>query len=89
MPPPRPRKPFSIGRSVQRLASDQRVQVRRLGRPPVVSATTADTIGQWRAAGCSFQAIAAALNANGTPTAHGRREWYPSTVRSIHRRWAA
>lgn len=57
----------------------------RLGRPVTVSARTRALIGQWRAAGCTNQAIADALNRQGVPTAHGGRQWYPSTVRAVLR----
>ena len=35
--------------------------------------------------GCSHQAIADALNQAGTPTAHGGKRWYASTVRGVLR----
>jgi len=35
------------------------------------------------AAGKSLSRIAAELNADGTPTAHGGRQWWPSTVRAV------
>lgn len=57
----------------------------RLGRPVAVSARTRALIGQWRGAGCTYQAIADALNREGVPTAHGGRAWYPSTVRATLR----
>ena len=34
-------------------------------------------------AGKSLAQIARDLNANGTPTAHGGRQWWPSTVRAV------
>jgi Recombinase/Bacterial regulatory protein, Fis family len=36
-----------------------------------------------RATGKSLASIAADLNASGTPTAHGGRRWWPSTVRAV------
>jgi DNA invertase Pin-like site-specific DNA recombinase len=54
-----------------------------LGRPVVVSPATAEMVGRWRAAGCSWQACAHALNDQGVPTAHGGRQWYASTVRKV------
>ena len=62
-----------------------RASGRKLGRPRVVSAATAASIGRWVGSGCSLTAIAAHLNATGVPTAHGGRQWYPSTVRAVHR----
>ena len=61
-----------------------RAQGRQLGRPPAVTAATAERIGQWRAAGATWQGCAEALNAALVPTAHGGRRWYASTVRSVH-----
>jgi DNA invertase Pin-like site-specific DNA recombinase len=57
----------------------------RLGRPVLVSGATAQRIGRWRASGCSYQAIAEALNDLGEPTVHGGRRWYASTVRGVLR----
>jgi hypothetical protein len=39
-----------------------------------------------RAAGHSLAEIARALNVSGTPTAHGGRQWWPSTVRTVLKR---
>lgn len=39
-----------------------------------------------RAAGKTLAHIARDLNASGTPTAHGGRQWWPSTVRAIFAR---
>lgn len=55
----------------------------RLGRPVVVPARVRQMVGRWRAAGATWQACAAALNANGVPTAHGGARWYASTVRGV------
>lgn len=60
-----------------------RAQGVRLGRPPAVSPATAALIGRWRAAGCTWQACADALNRDGVPTAHGGHKWYPSTARKV------
>lgn len=60
-----------------------RAQGVQLGRPRVVSAAVAERIGRWRAAGCTWRAIADALNADGVPTAHGGDRWYPSTARQV------
>ena len=35
------------------------------------------------ATGKSLRRIGAELNADGTPTAHGGRQWWPSTVRAV------
>jgi len=62
-----------------------RAQGRQLGRPPVLSPTVRAAIGQWSGAGASLGAIAGHLNATGVPTAHGGRQWWPSTVRAVLR----
>jgi hypothetical protein len=56
---------------------------RSTGRPVVVSADLVDRILAERAAGTSLAQIARDLNAEGAPTAHGGRQWWPSTVRAI------
>lgn len=57
----------------------------RLGRPVGLPPTTRALVGQWRAAGATVAAIATALNTGGVATAHGGRQWYPSTVRAVLR----
>jgi hypothetical protein len=52
--------------------------------PDVVRRIRAD-----RAAGKTLREIAADLNANGTPTAHGGAQWCPSTVRAVLRHKAS
>ena len=51
-----------------------------LGRPRTMREEVRRRIVAERAAGRSTPAIAAGLNADGVPTAHGGRRWYPSTV---------
>jgi hypothetical protein len=53
------------------------------GRPPGVPPETVERIRADHAAGKSLRGIAAELNADGTPTAHGGRQWWPSTVRAV------
>jgi hypothetical protein len=53
------------------------------GRKPSVPPRVVARIRAARAAGRSFRQIAADLNASGTPTAHGGRQWWPSTVRAV------
>lgn len=55
----------------------------RAGRKPGVPSEVVERIRRAHAAGKSLAAIAADLNSNGTPTAHGGRQWWPSTVRSV------
>jgi hypothetical protein len=53
------------------------------GRPPSLAPAVVKRIHGERAAGKSLAQIARDLNASGTPTAHGGRQWWPSTVRTI------
>jgi hypothetical protein len=53
------------------------------GRPAALAADTVKRIRAERAAGKSLAQIATDLNASGTPTAHGGRQWWPSTVRAV------
>ena len=53
------------------------------GRKPSVPPKVLARIRAARAAGRSFRQIAADLNADKTPTAHGGRQWWPSTVRAL------
>ena len=53
------------------------------GRPPGVPPEMVERIRADHAAGKSLRRIAAELNADGTPTAHGGRQWWPSTVRAV------
>ena len=56
------------------------------GRPRSLPPECVERIRADRAAGKSLASIAADLNATGTPTAHGGRRWWPSTVRAVLRR---
>jgi hypothetical protein len=53
------------------------------GRKPSVPPKVLARIRVARAGGRSYRQIAADLNASGTPTAHGGRQWWPSTVRTV------
>jgi Recombinase len=53
------------------------------GRPPSLAPDIVKRIRAERAAGKSLAQIARDLNASGTPTAHGGRQWWPSTVRVL------
>ena len=52
------------------------------GRPPRVPAEVIERIRTERAEGASLRQIAAGLNADRIPTAHGGTQWWPSTIRS-------
>jgi len=75
---------------LERLVAERRRPPRerkRLSRPPGRPAALAPEVVKRvqaeHAAGKSLAQIARNLNASGTPTAHGGRQWWPSTVRTI------
>jgi Recombinase len=53
------------------------------GRPAARPLDVANRIRAERAAGKSLRQIADSLNATATPTAHGGKCWWPSTVRAV------
>jgi len=53
------------------------------GRPAALPPEVVARIRAERAAGKSLAQIAGDLNASGTPTARGGRQWWPSTVRVV------
>lgn len=63
--------------------AQRRLEGVRLGRPPVLDVETVRQISTWRGQGWSYARIAARLNDDGVPTAHGGRCWYPATVRRV------
>ncbi|MDQ3380419.1 MAG: recombinase family protein [Actinomycetota bacterium] len=56
---------------------------RPAGRPPTLPAGVVEQIRVKYARGGSLAEIARALTAEGVPTAHGGRKWWPSTVRAV------
>jgi Recombinase len=67
----------------QRRAAKPRPAPTIRGRPPLVPADVLERIQTELAEGASLHQIAAGLNADRTPTAHGGTRWWPSTVRSV------
>ncbi|MGH3079830.1 MAG: recombinase family protein [Gaiellaceae bacterium] len=53
------------------------------GRPPSLAPAIVKRIRADHAGGRSLGQIARDLNASRTPTAHGGRQWWPSTVRTV------
>ena len=53
------------------------------GRPPALPETIVDRVRLDCARGRTLGEIARALTAEGIPTAHGGRRWWPSTVRAV------
>jgi DNA invertase Pin-like site-specific DNA recombinase len=80
---------------LQRLLAERRrlararAQPAATGRPPALAPEIADRIRTERAAGRTLAEIARELDAAGTPTAHGGKRWWPSTVRAVLRRTQA
>lgn len=60
-----------------------RAAPRPAGRPAVLPTSIVDRIRREYASGSTLGEIARTLTADGAPTAHGGRQWWPSTVRSV------
>jgi hypothetical protein len=60
-----------------------RAERRPAGRPPTLPPNVVERIRLETARGQSLGEIARALTADGVPTAHGGRRWWPSTVRAV------
>lgn len=58
------------------------------GRKPAIPPEIARRIHQERSTGKSLRQIAERLNTERIPTAHGGKEWWPSTIRAVLRRAA-
>jgi len=66
----------------------KRCQGVRLERPSTIDRKLVTRIRRERARGRTFADIAERLNAQGVPTAHGGKRWYPATVRNLSLRVA-
>ena len=77
---------------LERIAIERRQTVRPRLEPPTrgrklaVAPEVAKRILDERSTGRSLRQIAANLNADGIPTAHGGAQWWPSTVRHVLQR---
>jgi hypothetical protein len=60
-----------------------RTSQRPAGRPPTLPQSVVDRIRLEYARGRSLGEIAKTLNTDGVPTAHGGRQWWPSTIRAV------
>jgi DNA invertase Pin-like site-specific DNA recombinase len=63
--------------------AEKRGQGVRLGRPRALPDEVVERIRRERKAKRSLAGIADLLNADGVPTAHGGRKWWPETVRGV------
>lgn len=70
------------------LETRKRAPRRPAGRPTTLPSATVQRIRREYNAGRSLGEIARSLNADGVPTGHGGRQWWPSTVRAVLRRGA-
>jgi DNA invertase Pin-like site-specific DNA recombinase len=61
----------------------------RLGRPPSVTAEIRARVVAERGTGRTFRRIAAGLDADAIPTAHGGARWHAETIRQLCRQEAA
>lgn len=74
-----------IGVRTREALAVKRAQGVRLGRPPILPSATVARMTAFRRRGMTLQAIAARLNDDGVPTAHGGRRWHSSTVHAVLR----
>lgn len=72
-----------IGARTRDALAQRRREGVRLGRPSVLTSAVVARIVHERNTGASLRTIAAALTAEGVPTAHGGATWYASTVRKV------
>lgn len=74
-----------IGQRTREALAEKRAAGVRLGRPSRLPLEVVRRIVDARDEGQSYPVIAAALNADEVPTAHGGACWYPATVRNVER----
>ena len=70
----------------RRRTARPRLEPATRGRKPAVPPEIVKRIHEERSGGKSLRQIAADLNADRIPTAHGGKTWWPSTVRGILQR---
>src|SRR4051794_13016624 len=72
-----------IGERTRAALAMRRREGVRLGRPPSVSPKIRARVAAERAAGQTFRRIAAGLNDDAVPTAHGGERWHGETIRRV------
>jgi DNA invertase Pin-like site-specific DNA recombinase len=72
-----------VGERTREALAVTRDQGVRLGRPPALPQRVRARIHRERKQGRSLSEIARRLNADGVPTAHNGKQWYPSTVKAV------
>jgi DNA invertase Pin-like site-specific DNA recombinase len=72
-----------IGARTKAALAEKKASGVKLGRSTIVEPELATRIKTLHANGAGWSAIAAVLNAEGTPTVSGGAKWYPSTIRAI------
>jgi len=79
-----------IGQRTKDALAEKRRQGVVLGRPQVLDDALVERIAAMRASGASLRTVAATLNDEDVPTAHGGAKWHASTVKAVlERREAA
>jgi len=72
-----------IGQRTREALAVKRLQGVRLGRRPVIMPATITMIRRARSRGQTLASIAALLNNESVPTAHGGQRWHVSTVQAV------
>jgi DNA invertase Pin-like site-specific DNA recombinase len=72
-----------IGARTREGMAQRKAEGVKMGRPRALPADVLEAIKRRHTAGESMNAIAKALTASGTPTAHGGAKWHASTIKRV------